>query len=93
MIYIYIFFFLFKVLIYYKIYIKIQLSSPEVGYGLFTNVDILPHTVIGVYHGVLTHVKPGYTNTDYAWDYGTFPDPETGENVEICIDGRTYGNY
>lgn len=71
----------------------IKLSSPEVGYGLFANVDILPHTVIGVYHGILTHVQPGYTNTDYAWDYGTFPNPETGENVEICIDGRTYGTW
>lgn len=71
----------------------IKLSSPEVGYGLFANVDILPNTVIGVYHGTLTQVKPSYTNTDYAWDYGTFTDPKTEEKVEICIDGRTYGTW
>lgn len=72
----------------------IKLSSKEVGYGLFANIDILPNTVIGVYHGTLTHVKAGLTNTDYAWDYGTFPNPENPEeNVEICIDGRTYGTW
>jgi len=72
----------------------IKLSSPEVGYGLFANVDILPNTVIGVYHGTLTQVKPNLTNTDYAWDYGTFPNPENPEEkVEICIDGRTYGTW
>jgi len=72
----------------------IKLSSKEVGYGLFANVDILANTVIGVYHGTLTRVKAGLTNTDYAWDYGTFPDPEKpGENIEICIDGRTYGTW
>ncbi|KAG4105909.1 SET domain-containing protein [Neocallimastix lanati (nom. inval.)] len=72
----------------------IKLSSQQVGYGLFANVDILPNSVIGVYHGTLTHVKPYYTDTDYAWDYGTFPNPENPEeNVEICIDGRTYGTW
>jgi len=72
----------------------IKLSSKEVGYGLFANVDILANTVVGVYHGTLTHVKPGLTNTDYAWDYGTFPNPENPEEyVEICIDGRTYGTW
>ncbi|OUM60898.1 hypothetical protein PIROE2DRAFT_69677 [Piromyces sp. E2] len=72
----------------------IKLSSKEVGYGLFANVDILPNSIIGVYHGTLTQVKAGYTNTDYAWDYGTFPNPENPEeNVEICIDGRTYGTW
>jgi len=75
-----------------RFYIKI--SSQEVGYGLFAKVDILPNTVIGVYHGILTQVKPNYTNTDYAWDYGTFPNPENPEeNIEICIDGRTYGTW
>lgn len=72
----------------------IKLSSPEVGYGLFANVDILPNSVIGVYHGTLTQVKAGLTDTDYAWDYGTFPNPENPEeSVEICIDGRTYGTW
>lgn len=72
----------------------IKLSSPEVGYGLFANVDILPNTVIGVYHGVFTVVESGVTNTDYAWDYGTFPNPESPEEkVEICIDSRTFGNW
>jgi len=72
----------------------IKLSSQEVGYGLFAKVDILPNTIVGVYHGTLTQVKQGLTNTDYAWDYGTFPNPENPEeNVEICIDGRTYGTW
>jgi len=72
----------------------IKLSSQEVGYGLFAKIDILPNTIIGVYHGTLTRVNPGYTNTDYAWDYGTFPNPENPEEkVEICIDGRTYGTW
>jgi len=72
----------------------IKLSSPEVGYGLFAKTDIPAGSVIGVYGGRLTRVVAnGVTDTDYAWSYQNYQDPETGENFEICIDGRVYGTW
>jgi len=72
----------------------IKLSSPEVGYGLFAKTDIPAGSVIGVYGGRLTRVLPnGATDTDYAWSYQNYEDPETGESFEICIDGRVYGTW
>jgi len=72
----------------------IKLSSPEVGYGLFAKTDIPAGSVIGVYGGRLTRVlSNGITDTDYAWSYQNYEDPETGEKFEICIDGRVYGTW
>jgi len=72
----------------------IKLSSPEVGYGLFAKTDIPAGSVIGVYGGRLTRVVAnGVTDTDYAWSYQNYEDPETGETFEICIDGRVYGTW
>jgi len=72
----------------------IKLSSPEVGYGLFAKTDIPAGSVIGVYGGRLTRVyQNGITDTDYAWSYQNYEDPETGETFEICIDGRIYGTW
>jgi len=72
----------------------IKLSSPEVGYGLFAKTDIPAGSVIGVYGGRLTRViANGVTDTDYAWSYQNYVDPETNENFEICIDGRVYGTW
>jgi len=72
----------------------IKLSSPEVGYGLFAKTDIPAGSVIGVYGGRLTRVVAnGVTDTDYAWSYQNYVDPETNENFEICIDGRVYGTW
>ncbi len=77
---------------YYQKLKLLQLSSPEVGYGLFAKTDIPAGSVIGVYGGRLTRVVAnGVTDTDYAWSYQNYVDPETNENFEICIDGRVYG--
>ncbi|ORY87226.1 hypothetical protein LY90DRAFT_696644 [Neocallimastix californiae] len=62
------------------------------GYGLFANVDILPHEVLGVYTGVIQTSDPQKTGKKYEWYYSTIPDRKKEAMIELRVNAKHEGS-
>jgi len=61
------------------------------GYGLFANVDIVAHEVLGVYTGVIQESE-SEKGKKYEWYYSTIPDREKEKMVELRVNGKNEGS-
>lgn len=61
------------------------------GYGLFANVDIVAHEVLGVYTGVI-QASESEKGKKYEWYYSTIPDREKEKMVELRVNGKHEGS-
>lgn len=79
--------------------VYVAFVGPQKGYGAFAGVDIPKGAFIGEYTGILTN---NTANTDYAWTvfkniklqyFSEEVKDENGQNLDLMIDGRVYGNF
>lgn len=65
----------------------IEWVHPEVGYGLYSSVDISEGTFIGEYTGLISHHTPYYKMSNYCFQY-----PILQTEKHLSIDAENYGN-